>query len=113
MGAGIPMQPGDIAFKSNFATIDEATGIVLRRRADRQFEDVGPELCSSLNGSHPSLSTSSAADVPELYCYHGSQAWSQSAHSAQGGVAEHNASCCFRALLAKLSKPQCESQVCN
>ena len=50
------MQPGDIAFKSNFATIDDATRIVLRRRADRRFEDVGPELCAALNGRHLSPS---------------------------------------------------------
>jgi 2,3-bisphosphoglycerate-independent phosphoglycerate mutase len=50
MGAGIPMDPGDIAFKCNFATLDEATGIVVRRRADRRFEDLGPILCEALNG---------------------------------------------------------------
>ena len=51
MGAGIPMQPGDIAFKSNFATIDEKSGIVVRRRADRRFEDMGPVLCAALDGA--------------------------------------------------------------
>ena len=51
MGAGIPMQPGDIAFKSNFATIDEKSGIVVRRRADRRFEDMGPILCAALDGA--------------------------------------------------------------
>ncbi|KAF6224680.1 hypothetical protein HO173_012921 [Letharia columbiana] len=50
MGAGIDMAPGDIAFKCNFATLDPATKIVLKRRADRHFEDVGPLLCSALNG---------------------------------------------------------------
>lgn len=33
---GLDMAPGDIAFKSNFATLDPASGIVLRRRADRR-----------------------------------------------------------------------------
>ena len=51
MGAGIPMAPGDIAFKSNFATLDSATGVVLRRRADRRFEDLGPQLCAALDGA--------------------------------------------------------------
>lgn len=51
MGAGIEMQPGDIAFKSNFATIDDISGIVLRRRADRRFDGLGPLLCSALNGT--------------------------------------------------------------
>ncbi len=50
MGAGLSMAPGDIAFKSNFATVDEGTGVVLRRRADRQFEEAGPVLCKALNG---------------------------------------------------------------
>lgn len=30
------MAPGDIAFKSNFATLDPQSGIVVRRRADRR-----------------------------------------------------------------------------
>ncbi len=51
MGAGIPMQPGDIAFKCNFATLDPASGVVLSRRADRKFEDIGPLLCADLNGA--------------------------------------------------------------
>lgn len=50
MGTGLRMKPGDIAFKSNFATIDDATDIVTSRRADRRFEDVGPILCASLDG---------------------------------------------------------------
>ncbi|KAK9845885.1 hypothetical protein WJX81_005130 [Elliptochloris bilobata] len=50
MGAGIAMAPGDIAFKSNFATLDPASGVVLRRRADRRFEDLGPQLCAALDG---------------------------------------------------------------
>ncbi|KAI9597294.1 2,3-bisphosphoglycerate-independent phosphoglycerate mutase-domain-containing protein [Syncephalis fuscata] len=50
MGAGLSMIPGDIAFKSNFATLDRASGIVLKRRADRNFEGLGPQLCADLNG---------------------------------------------------------------
>lgn len=49
MGAGLAMAPGDIAFKSNFATIDENTGIVTSRRADRHFEEEGPILCAALD----------------------------------------------------------------
>ncbi|KAJ4974990.1 hypothetical protein NE237_008164 [Protea cynaroides] len=50
MGAGLAMSPGDIAFKSNFATWDEKTGIVTSRRADRHFEEEGPILCEALDG---------------------------------------------------------------
>ena len=50
MGAGIDMKAGDIAFKSNFATLNTVSGIVERRRADRIFEDLGPILCESLDG---------------------------------------------------------------
>ncbi|KAF2299478.1 hypothetical protein GH714_032103 [Hevea brasiliensis] len=49
MGAGLAMSPGDIAFKSNFATFDEKTGIVTSRRADRHFEEEGPILCAALD----------------------------------------------------------------
>lgn len=48
MGAGLDMQKGDIAFKSNFATLDPQTNIVIQRRADRHFEHLGPELCDYL-----------------------------------------------------------------
>lgn len=44
------MAPGDIAFKSNFATLDTQSGIVTSRRADRRFEDLGPLLCADLDG---------------------------------------------------------------
>ncbi|KAJ4460306.1 putative bisphosphoglycerate-independent phosphoglycerate mutase [Paratrimastix pyriformis] len=50
MGSGLDMEPGDIAFKSNFATLDPATNVVLLRRADRNFEEIGPILCAALNG---------------------------------------------------------------
>ena len=51
MGAGIDMAPGDIAFKCNFATLDTATKMVVKRRADRHFENVGPKLCDALDGA--------------------------------------------------------------
>ncbi|KAL5723430.1 hypothetical protein ACHQM5_006833 [Ranunculus cassubicifolius] len=50
MGAGLAMSPGDIAFKSNFATWDEKTRIVTSRRADRHFEEEGPIFCAALDG---------------------------------------------------------------
>ncbi|OVA13493.1 Bisphosphoglycerate-independent phosphoglycerate mutase [Macleaya cordata] len=50
MGAGLAMYPGDIAFKSNFATSDEKTEVVTSRRADRHFEEEGPILCAALDG---------------------------------------------------------------
>lgn len=37
-------------FQSNFATLDEETGIVISRRADRHFEEEGPILCAALDG---------------------------------------------------------------
>ena len=49
MGAGLHMEPGDIAFKSNFATVN-SEGVVLKRRADRRFEEEGPILCHALDG---------------------------------------------------------------
>uniref|UniRef100_A0A7S3QZE0 Metalloenzyme domain-containing protein n=1 Tax=Dunaliella tertiolecta TaxID=3047 RepID=A0A7S3QZE0_DUNTE len=50
MGAGIAMVPGDIAFKCNFATLNTKTGIVEKRRADRNFEHLGPTFCADLDG---------------------------------------------------------------
>ena len=47
------MAPGDIAFKSNFATLDPVRRVVLSRRADRRFEDEGPLLCAALDGALP------------------------------------------------------------
>ena len=49
MGAGLPMDEGDIAFKCNFATIDSQSRIVTSRRADRNFEREGPILSEYLN----------------------------------------------------------------
>lgn len=50
------MQPGDIAFKCNFATLDSASGILTSRRADRNFEDAGPLFCADLNGAFAAIS---------------------------------------------------------
>lgn len=61
MGAGLAMAPGDIAFKSNFAALDAASGIVVRRRADRHFEHLGPRLCEALDGARGVLRAASAA----------------------------------------------------
>lgn len=36
--------------QSNFATLDESTGIIVSRRADRHFEEEGPILCAALDG---------------------------------------------------------------
>ena len=55
MGAGIAMAPGDVAFKSNFATLDLQTSIVLQRRVDRKFEEEGPTLCSALDGARSAV----------------------------------------------------------
>ena len=54
MGAGLTMAPGDIAFKSNFATLDPASGVVTARRADRRFKTLGPRLCADLDGGSTS-----------------------------------------------------------
>jgi 2,3-diphosphopglycerate-independent phosphoglycerate mutase len=44
----MPMEPGDIAFKSNFSTM--VGDIVKYRRCDRHFEREGPLLCADLDG---------------------------------------------------------------
>ncbi|KAF4353263.1 hypothetical protein G4B88_030806 [Cannabis sativa] len=70
MGAGLAMSPGDIAFKSNFATLDEETGVVISRRADRHFEEEGPVLCAALDGmklpSFPQYEVWSGRKGPKL-----------------------------------------------
>lgn len=63
MGAGLHMEPGDIAFKSNFATIN-TDGIVVKRRADRRFEEEGPILCGALNSQSTSLPFPGDMHVP-------------------------------------------------
>ena len=75
LGAGLSMEPGDIAFKCNFATLEEekeeekeekggqksgrrgggeeatpTPPLVVSRRADRAFEAAGPVFCSALDG---------------------------------------------------------------
>lgn len=47
LGGGMPMEPGDIAFKSNFSTM--YGDVVKYRRCDRHFEREGPILCRDLN----------------------------------------------------------------
>jgi 2,3-bisphosphoglycerate-independent phosphoglycerate mutase len=49
MGAGVDMSYDDIAFKCNFAYINDETGIVERRRVDREFH-WGVPLCDALDG---------------------------------------------------------------
>ena len=58
MGAGLEMKAGDVAFKCNFATvddIDDSTTVigrsVLRRRVDRKFPDWGVKLCDYLDNT--------------------------------------------------------------
>jgi 2,3-diphosphopglycerate-independent phosphoglycerate mutase len=50
LGAGLCVGKGDVAFKCNFATCDASSNIVLKRRADRDFEREGPVLCEALDG---------------------------------------------------------------
>ena len=49
IGAGIPMDYNDIAFKCNFAFMDE-NGIVVLRRVDRDFDKWGLPLIDLLDG---------------------------------------------------------------
>lgn len=55
-------------FKSNFATLDEKTGIVVSRRADRHFEEEGPILCAALDGLK--LPSFPHYEVRLRYCLH-------------------------------------------
>lgn len=51
MGSGIPMEFNEVAFKSNFAHMDPATGIVKLRRVDRNFPEWGlPLIDEVVNG---------------------------------------------------------------
>ena len=50
LGSGLDLEVGDIGFKSNFAFMDTETGIVIKRRVDRQFPKWGLPLCEALNG---------------------------------------------------------------
>jgi len=49
MGSGIPMDYNEIAFKSNFAYMNDETLCVERRRVDREFTSWGLDLCADLN----------------------------------------------------------------
>ncbi len=49
-GAGLSMQPGDIAFKCNFAYMDPDSRVVVRRRVDRDFDKWGLPLVEAING---------------------------------------------------------------
>lgn len=51
MGAGIDMERGDVAFKSNFATMEDDQVNVKLRRVDRGFPAWGRPLCDYLNGT--------------------------------------------------------------
>lgn len=48
MGAGLPMRPGEIGFKCNFAFVDNETGQVVYRRVDKDFSAEARELCDYL-----------------------------------------------------------------
>lgn len=48
MGAGVEMSMDDIAFKCNFAYINDESDIVERRRVSRDFH-WGIPLCDALN----------------------------------------------------------------
>ena len=49
IGAGLSMNPGEIAFKCNFAFVEESTNIVVQRRVDKDFSAEAYELCIYLN----------------------------------------------------------------
>ena len=49
-GSGLLMQPGDIAFKCNMASMDPETRVVQKRRVDRQFDKWGLDLIKNLDG---------------------------------------------------------------
>ena len=51
LGAGLDLRPGDVAFKANFATVDD-TRLVTQRRADRNFTDDG-RACPRLPRDSP------------------------------------------------------------
>jgi 2,3-diphosphopglycerate-independent phosphoglycerate mutase len=69
LGAGMDMKMGDIAFKSNFAVVDDRTGVVLKRRVDRSFEEAGPVLCEALDG----LCLEMDGSRYRVYCRHAAE----------------------------------------
>ncbi|EHA8586965.1 hypothetical protein COCNU_scaffold001220G000020 [Cocos nucifera] len=55
--------------ESNFATMDENTGLATSRRGDRHFEEEGPILCAALDGMK--LASFSEYEVPAFEEQHG------------------------------------------
>ena len=49
LGIGFPIEPGDLAARINFCTIDPATGFVADRRAGRISNDVNAQLVALLS----------------------------------------------------------------
>lgn len=62
LGAGVPLRPGDVAFRCNFATVRD--GKIIDRRAGRIDKGAG-ELAASLNGTE--------IDGTEIILHHTSQ----------------------------------------
>src|SRR6185503_3537214 len=50
LGAGVPLQPGDVAARANFCTLD-AAGVVTDRRAGRISSEVCARLVETLKGA--------------------------------------------------------------
>lgn len=48
IGTGIPMSPGEIAFKCNFSCIDLNSSNVIYRRVDKDFSKSAQALCEYL-----------------------------------------------------------------
>lgn len=59
LGAGLDLRSGDVAFKCNFAVVDDASRVVTSRRADRRFEEDGRALLSRSAARLPRLSARS------------------------------------------------------
>jgi len=50
LGIGFDLQPGDLAARGNFCSVDPETGEITDRRAGRIGSDLGARLCEKLNG---------------------------------------------------------------
>jgi 2,3-bisphosphoglycerate-independent phosphoglycerate mutase len=48
LGIGFDLQPGDIAARGNFCSVDPETGVITDRRAGRIPSDLGARLCKEL-----------------------------------------------------------------